>query len=295
MEAYAENDGNPVMDDLAAYAIGALEPDEAKRVEDLLVSSAGARAALEELQEGVIAFALGLPTKEPPPHMRDAVIGRAVIYGGELSVSPSPSTGTMEMPQVKIGWLERLVNLVTPARAVYAGGATVIAGLAALSISLAVINSNVGAEVPEDMSVAGIGTSSQTTQINPAVESAGSAFGSAIEANSEPFLVFLPSVASGISETANTSAVISNIPDEDVEATFRRLPELSEGSKFRIWGINGSERELIEEFFSDEDGTARVKIGRDMAQLREYERIVVTHGGEAINSRGLWFPKSVGR
>ena len=57
-------------DDAAAYALGALDPEEARRFEDHVQSCPECRTALAEMRAAVIALPLGAPQVEVPRQLR---------------------------------------------------------------------------------------------------------------------------------------------------------------------------------------------------------------------------------
>jgi anti-sigma-K factor RskA len=61
----------------AAYALDALEPDEARTYEEHLGQCEECRAQLAELNESVGALALGAVAPAPPPRLRDAILTAA--------------------------------------------------------------------------------------------------------------------------------------------------------------------------------------------------------------------------
>jgi anti-sigma-K factor RskA len=67
-----------ILDELTAYALDALEPAEAARVERLLEEQPELRRVLRELQETSSTIALSLPAATPPAGLRQRTLDRAV-------------------------------------------------------------------------------------------------------------------------------------------------------------------------------------------------------------------------
>jgi anti-sigma-K factor RskA len=61
-------------DDLAAYALGALEPGEASELESHLATCAECRAYLAEIRPGVDLLAASAPQLPPPPGLRERLL-----------------------------------------------------------------------------------------------------------------------------------------------------------------------------------------------------------------------------
>ena len=68
---------DPRSDDLAAYALGALDPEERRQVEDLLARSEEARRELAGMLDITAALASALPAAEPPPGLRARLLAEA--------------------------------------------------------------------------------------------------------------------------------------------------------------------------------------------------------------------------
>ncbi|MGH9174587.1 MAG: anti-sigma factor [Vicinamibacterales bacterium] len=76
-------------DDLAAYALGSLEPEDAARLERHLRDCAGCRQALREYDEVMRLLPLGLPPAEPSPGARRELIHRLrVAHDAQRRDSP---------------------------------------------------------------------------------------------------------------------------------------------------------------------------------------------------------------
>ena len=63
-----------VRDLIPGYAVDALEPEEAARVEGHLMSCGGCRSELAILREAAASLAAGVPQTAPPPELRDKIV-----------------------------------------------------------------------------------------------------------------------------------------------------------------------------------------------------------------------------
>jgi anti-sigma-K factor RskA len=81
-----------ILDLLAAYALGALEPDEIARVSALLAEHPELRATLAELRATADRLPYGLPEALPAPELRQRVLDYAT---GRASAPPSAAAPTI--------------------------------------------------------------------------------------------------------------------------------------------------------------------------------------------------------
>ena len=70
-------DAEALHDLTAAYALHALEPEEARAYEDHLSHCERCRGELAELSEGAAALAYAADGPEPPPTLRDRILAQA--------------------------------------------------------------------------------------------------------------------------------------------------------------------------------------------------------------------------
>ncbi|HWA40979.1 MAG TPA: anti-sigma factor [Gemmatimonadales bacterium] len=89
----------------AAYALGALDPDEAKAFEALLATSPGAAAAVAEYREVSALLALHAGTAGPAPDLKARVRARATSRGVPRA-TPRPRATTL------LPWLALAASLV---------------------------------------------------------------------------------------------------------------------------------------------------------------------------------------
>lgn len=76
-----------IEDELGAYLLGALSPEEAERVEDLLETSPSARETLRYMQPAVELLAEAVPRREPSPGLRERILA-------EVGVDTAEAAGT---------------------------------------------------------------------------------------------------------------------------------------------------------------------------------------------------------
>lgn len=83
-------DESSLRDLAAAYALGALSPEETRAFESYLATSAEARQEVAELRETAALLALGGPVAEPSPDLRARVL--EVVSASKLRSLPSSPT-----------------------------------------------------------------------------------------------------------------------------------------------------------------------------------------------------------
>jgi anti-sigma-K factor RskA len=115
-------------DDLAAYALGALEEDEAVRLRDHLETCEDCRRQARWLEPAVELLPMTVPQLEPPPRLRDAL----------MRTVREESPGAVREPPDRAGtgrwaWLGR--SLLRPATAVAAAAMLVIGAVTGYLIS----------------------------------------------------------------------------------------------------------------------------------------------------------------
>jgi anti-sigma-K factor RskA len=119
-------------DDLAAYALGALEDSEAQAIEEHLAACRECARYLAGLRPGVDALATSVPQLEPPPALRDRLV--ATVRGEArrieaASVESAPSRrgqvrwrALIARPAVAVGAAAILVAAAAIGYAVHGGG-----------------------------------------------------------------------------------------------------------------------------------------------------------------------------
>jgi anti-sigma-K factor RskA len=104
-----------VHDLTAAYALDALEPDEAKAYEEHLAQCEECREQLAELNASVGALAFGAVAPEPPPRLRAAI----------LDAAAAERSNVVPLPQRR--WTPRVLAVAAAAAACVAVGFAVSA------------------------------------------------------------------------------------------------------------------------------------------------------------------------
>jgi anti-sigma-K factor RskA len=115
-------------DDLAAYALGALEDDEAARLRDHLEGCEDCRLHLRWLEPAVELLPMTVQQLEPPPRLRDALM-RAVRDESPKAAREPPGRAAAG----RWAWLGR--SLLRPATAVAAAAMLVVGAVAGYLIS----------------------------------------------------------------------------------------------------------------------------------------------------------------
>jgi anti-sigma-K factor RskA len=81
-----------VRDDLDAYTLGALDPDDARRVEQHVAACADCRRLLDDARKSVAALALSVPISSAGPAARARLLARAAADDAEPAVVRHPSS-----------------------------------------------------------------------------------------------------------------------------------------------------------------------------------------------------------
>jgi anti-sigma-K factor RskA len=99
-----------VHDLTAAYALDALEPEEARAYEEHLAQCEQCRTQLAELNEPVAALAFGAVAPAPPPRLREAILGAAAAERSNV------------VPLPRRSWMPRALAVAAAAAACVAVG-----------------------------------------------------------------------------------------------------------------------------------------------------------------------------
>lgn len=124
-------------DDLAAYALGALDAERRREIEARLEVDAQLRAELEEYELAASALAFMAPPSEPPRHLKTRLLKRfdQEVSARNLVSAPVP------LPQPS-AWT-RFRRRFSSARLAYAAPTAVIGAFAAGAVSILIFNSMV--------------------------------------------------------------------------------------------------------------------------------------------------------
>jgi anti-sigma factor RsiW len=130
--AIGESDCLHIQPMLAAYALGALEPDERDRVDQHLETCASCRAEAAGYARVVDALGAAAPQESPPPELRERVLAAATGRSAPISeprpaVSPKPAAAPTGLSRRS----NRLVVLLSAASILLLIGVTVLAVLLA--------------------------------------------------------------------------------------------------------------------------------------------------------------------
>lgn len=84
------NDQQTAEGQLAAYALGALDPEDSQRVEALLADSPAHREELRRLREVVALLPYAAPAAEPPARLRERLLARVEASRAGQPAHPAP-------------------------------------------------------------------------------------------------------------------------------------------------------------------------------------------------------------
>jgi anti-sigma-K factor RskA len=138
-----EDSGQAYRDDLAAYALGALDPERRREIEARLETDPELRAELEEMQEVSASLALLAPSQEPPRSLKSRLLQRfeMELQARRTVAAPVP------MPR-ESAWAKFRRRALTP-RVAYAAPAMVMVAIAASAVSVFTFNSLVDRRIEE--------------------------------------------------------------------------------------------------------------------------------------------------
>ena len=299
MENTNTEDGslNESRENLAAYALNALDPEERAQVDRLLTDSAAARFELREFQEGAEALSLLAGELSPPAGLRDRVL--------RLAAAPLPGVSQRAalsaVAEPDAGWPARLGAWVSSIRPAYAGSAVAMAGIVALTAFFGVENSqlsrqvrDLGAEITDSKAtIAGLqstvtasslqvdGQNTQISQLQDVNDSLQEAL------KDQRWLIY--ATQNGF-EVARWLAGGQNAPEADGQlwvsdtdnlAAFMvsGLPPQPAGKEYHLWlegNLDGEPiRSRVAIFNVNEAGQARVEFTLRRS-IYDYDRAVVT-------------------
>jgi anti-sigma-K factor RskA len=135
--------GQSFRDDLAAYALGALDAERRREVEARLEGDPELRAELEEMQEAAASLALLAPSEEPPRSLKARLLERF-----DMELRARRTVGAPLPPPAPSLWARLKRRAMSP-RLAYAVPAAVVAAVAASAASMVVFNAVVGQRIDE--------------------------------------------------------------------------------------------------------------------------------------------------
>ena len=269
-----------LQDDLAAYVLGAVDAEEAERIEQVLLHSPEAQAELETLIESVSAMELSLSEGFMPSYeLRERVLQQTSI--APLQPLSGVANSSVQLRDDKT-ILQRIVFRIrqwfNPQRAIYATGLASIVGLVALSITL--LSVDAGSSSSANLQSSDSNNSPQAFFTAGFSNSQDEVANSAYEANFEPFLIAIPGGSTRDPNDTARLAVFSKDPVHGISHTgFRQPGNLQSGVSYKIWGITENGADLLHEFSVNpgEEGYIRGKISGQFKHIQEnYTRIVIT-------------------
>jgi anti-sigma-K factor RskA len=155
-----EDRGQGFHEDLAAYALGALDPERRREIEARLEGDPELQAELEELQEAAASLALLAPTEEPPRGLKAKLMHRFEL---ELEAR---KTERKPLPVIRPSGWQRLKRKVLSPRLAYAAPAMITVAAAASLLSVFVFNRMVDRRVGEIQ----VQMTGQATSVAPSPE-----------------------------------------------------------------------------------------------------------------------------
>jgi anti-sigma-K factor RskA len=126
--------GQAFRDDLAAYALGALDAERRRELEARLEGDPELRAELEEMQEAAASLALLAPSEEPPRSLKARLLEQF-----ELELSARRTVGA-PVPPPTLSLLARLKRRAMTPRLAYAVPAAIVAAVSASAVSMFIFN-----------------------------------------------------------------------------------------------------------------------------------------------------------
>ena len=120
-------------DQITLYALNALEPDEARVIEQLLERDPEARAELRTQLETTAKLAQGVPQFDPPADLESKVMARFRAERDSVAVATAPSPALASEPKSAPG-STRPRPRPTPRWTVFAAGLALAASLAVVAL-----------------------------------------------------------------------------------------------------------------------------------------------------------------
>ncbi len=96
-----DDDRLDIADELGAYLLGALSPEEEKRVEELLATSEGVRKRALYMRPAVEMLAEAVPRREPPAELRSRILAEVGLDESVATPQPEP-----ELARPRRSWFQ---------------------------------------------------------------------------------------------------------------------------------------------------------------------------------------------
>lgn len=93
-----------LQDQAALYALGVLDPEEARALELNMASDPALATLVRELQDTLAATTRALPSEAPPPALRNQVLDQIRLRKNQTSASPKPLRSTGSRAMSRLGW-----------------------------------------------------------------------------------------------------------------------------------------------------------------------------------------------
>jgi anti-sigma factor RsiW len=250
-------------DNIDAYAIGALDADEARALEAHLAGCDDCTALLEEAKEGAAALALSVPISSPNSALKARVMASAAVLGG-APAQPRPASRWWQAAAAVLAlasagvltWgilMQRRVDDLESQNASVSAGATEEAGQLA--------------QVRADLQ--------QMTDFNAKLASTVSTQDAVVDVVSQPDVRRAPMAGTSAAPSASGRYLWS--PSEDLGALVTsNLPALPEGKVYRMWVVYAGKWVAGGDFTVDASGRGRLVVRPDDA-------------GEPSGASPLWF------
>lgn len=93
-----------LQDQAALYALGLLDPEESRALEQLITSDPALATLVRELQDTLAATTRALPSEAPPPALRTQLIHQVRLRKNHAPSRPTPLRSTNSPAWSRLGW-----------------------------------------------------------------------------------------------------------------------------------------------------------------------------------------------
>lgn len=287
---HAEDDAAP---ELAAYALGALDPADRAAVEALLANAPQHQAELGRLREVVALLPYATPAATPPAHVRTQLMARIAADQAEERpgvAPPQPRPWARMRVALGVG-LATLVlalggiglSLNQRLAALDQTNQTLVATISALQGSLATTQAD-QAELVNQLSE----VSAQLTRSEERISQLGQ------ELARDGYVISFVSAPGVATRQLNPSSPVLPARGEmymypgetSAVVLFSGLPDLAPGQVYQFWLADGTQQTGAGTFVVDENGIARllVEAPREVNAFREIMVTIEPAGGSETPS-----------